>query len=252
MSRSATSTRLFKSLQGQGLNHFPGQPVPMPDHSFSTEIFHSISHKPPLMQLEAIFSHPSAGYLGEETNTCLTAASFQVAAESKKVPPQPPPLQTKQPQLPQPHLIRLVLQTLHQPRCPSLDTLQPLNGLVGRGKSGVCGEQQHGRNKLKLVLLSGKGNSINFLKIVEIDRKSVVVLATESPLSCWVLTICPLHTELQEARLQASCRACVLQGGQAPVHGLGGEERPRPPSQASPLQRGTGLVCTGVQGHAPA
>ncbi|KAK4825444.1 hypothetical protein QYF61_027474 [Mycteria americana] len=33
----------------------------------------------------------------------------------------------KQPQLPQPLLIRLLLQTLHQLRCPSLDTLQHLN-----------------------------------------------------------------------------------------------------------------------------
>ncbi|KAK4817679.1 hypothetical protein QYF61_024908 [Mycteria americana] len=33
----------------------------------------------------------------------------------------------KQPQVPQPLLIRLVLQTLHQLRCPSLDTLQHLN-----------------------------------------------------------------------------------------------------------------------------
>ncbi|KAK4818430.1 hypothetical protein QYF61_012964 [Mycteria americana] len=33
----------------------------------------------------------------------------------------------KQPQFPQPLLIRLLLQTLHQLRCPSLDTLQHLN-----------------------------------------------------------------------------------------------------------------------------
>ncbi|KAK4813638.1 hypothetical protein QYF61_014398 [Mycteria americana] len=40
----------------------------------------------------------------------------------------------KQPQVPQLLLIRLVLQTLHQLRCPSLDTLQHLNvSLVGRG-----------------------------------------------------------------------------------------------------------------------
>ncbi|KAK4822448.1 hypothetical protein QYF61_015255 [Mycteria americana] len=40
----------------------------------------------------------------------------------------------KQSQLPQPLLIRLLLQTLHQLRCPSLDTLQPLNvSLVARG-----------------------------------------------------------------------------------------------------------------------
>ncbi|KAK4831254.1 hypothetical protein QYF61_016486 [Mycteria americana] len=40
----------------------------------------------------------------------------------------------KQPQFPQPLLIRLLLQTLHQLRCPSLDTLQHLNvSLVVRG-----------------------------------------------------------------------------------------------------------------------
>ncbi|KAK4831110.1 LOW QUALITY PROTEIN: hypothetical protein QYF61_015413 [Mycteria americana] len=54
--------------------------------------------------------------------------------ESNKVSPQPPFLQAKQPQFPQPLLIRLVLQTLHQLRHPSLDTLQPLNvSLVVRG-----------------------------------------------------------------------------------------------------------------------
>ena len=61
------------------------------------------------MQLEAIASHPITSYLGEETNTCLTAASFQVVVASEKVPPQPPLLQTNQPQLPQPLLVRLVL-----------------------------------------------------------------------------------------------------------------------------------------------
>jgi len=61
------------------------------------------------MQLEAIASRPIAGYPGEETNTCLTTASFQVVLESKKVPPQPPLLQIKQPQLPQSLLVRLVL-----------------------------------------------------------------------------------------------------------------------------------------------
>ena len=57
------------------------------------------------MQLEAIASYPIASYLGEETNTHLTTASSQVAVESDKVPPQPPLLQTKQPQFSQPFLI---------------------------------------------------------------------------------------------------------------------------------------------------
>ncbi|KAK4816435.1 hypothetical protein QYF61_016960 [Mycteria americana] len=42
--------------------------------------------------------------------------------------------EAEQPQFPQPLPIRLVLQTLPQLRCPSLDTLQPLNvSLVVRG-----------------------------------------------------------------------------------------------------------------------
>ena len=88
----------------------------MPDHSFSKEIFPNIKSKPHLTQLEAIASRPIASYLGEETNIRLTTPSFQVAVESDKVSPQPPILQTKQPQFPQLLLTRLVLQTLHQPR----------------------------------------------------------------------------------------------------------------------------------------
>ncbi|KAK4828356.1 hypothetical protein QYF61_026017 [Mycteria americana] len=50
-----------------------------------------------------------------------------VVVESNKVSPQPPFLQAKQSQLPQPLLRRLLLQTLHQLCCPSLHTLQHLN-----------------------------------------------------------------------------------------------------------------------------
>ncbi|KAK4827772.1 hypothetical protein QYF61_021517 [Mycteria americana] len=93
------------------LNHFPGQPVPMLDNPFSEVKFPNIQSKPPLAQLEAISSHPITCYLGEETDPHLSTTSFQA----------------KQPQFPQPLLIGLVLQTLHQLRCPSLHTLQPLN-----------------------------------------------------------------------------------------------------------------------------
>ncbi|KAK4810580.1 hypothetical protein QYF61_007317, partial [Mycteria americana] len=117
----------FKYLQGWRLNHFPGQPLPMLDHPFSKEIFPNIQSKPPLAQLEAVSSCPIACYLGEETDPHLPTTSFQVVVESDKVSPQPPFLQAKQPQVPQPLLIRLL-------RCPSLDTLQPLNvSLVVRG-----------------------------------------------------------------------------------------------------------------------
>ncbi|KAK4826382.1 hypothetical protein QYF61_008053 [Mycteria americana] len=80
--------------------------------------FPNIQSKPSLVQLETISSCPITCYLGEETDPHLTTTSFQAT----------------QSQLPQPLLIRLVLQTLHQLRCPSLDTLQHLNvSLVVRG-----------------------------------------------------------------------------------------------------------------------
>ncbi|KAK4824520.1 hypothetical protein QYF61_016100 [Mycteria americana] len=107
----AADWHVLSTVQGWRLNHFPGQPVPMLDNPFSGEKFPNIQSKPPLVQLEAMSSCPIACCLGEETNPHLSTTSFQ----------------TKQPQFPQPLFIRLVLQTLHQLRCPSLDTLQHLN-----------------------------------------------------------------------------------------------------------------------------
>jgi len=46
----------FEHLQGWGLHHLPGQPVPMSDHSFSKEIFPNTRSKPPVTQLEAILN----------------------------------------------------------------------------------------------------------------------------------------------------------------------------------------------------
>ncbi|KAK4831235.1 hypothetical protein QYF61_016333 [Mycteria americana] len=93
---------------GWRLNHFPGQPVPMLDNPFSEVKFPNIQSKPPLAQLEAISSCPITCYLGEETDPHLSTTSFQIVVESDK--------------------------TLHQLRCPSLDTLQHLNvSLVVRG-----------------------------------------------------------------------------------------------------------------------
>ena len=80
--------------------------------------------KLPVTQLEAIASCLIASYLGEETNISLTTNSIQIVVESNKVSPQLSLFQTEQPQFPQPLLIRLVLQTPHQPHCPTLDTLQ--------------------------------------------------------------------------------------------------------------------------------
>ncbi|KAK4819037.1 hypothetical protein QYF61_024402 [Mycteria americana] len=96
---------------GWRLNHFPGQPVPMLDNPVREVQFPNNQSKPALVQLETIFSCPITCHLGEETDPHLSTTSFQ----------------PKQSQLPQPLLIRLLLQTLHQLRCPSLDSLQHLN-----------------------------------------------------------------------------------------------------------------------------
>ena len=108
MSLSATSTRLLNTSR-DGDDHFPGQPGPMLDNPFGEEIFPDVQSKPPLVQLEAVSFHPITSYLIEETSTHLATPSFQVVVESDKVSPQPPFLQTKQPQFPQPLLISLVL-----------------------------------------------------------------------------------------------------------------------------------------------
>ncbi|KAK4824611.1 hypothetical protein QYF61_016880, partial [Mycteria americana] len=135
----STSANSFSTLGASSFamncgKSFENDPVPGLDNTFSKEIFPNTQSKPPLAQLEAISSHPITCYLGEETDPHLSTTSFQVVGESNKVSPQPPLLQAKQPQFPQPLLIRLVLQTLHQLRCPSLDTLQHLNvSLVVRG-----------------------------------------------------------------------------------------------------------------------
>ncbi|KAK4818195.1 hypothetical protein QYF61_008579 [Mycteria americana] len=75
----------------------------------------------------AVSSCPITCYLGQDTNPHLSTTSFQAAGGNDKVSPEPPFLQAKQPQFPQPLLIRLIC-------CPSLDALQHLNvSLVVRG-----------------------------------------------------------------------------------------------------------------------
>ncbi|KAK4820324.1 hypothetical protein QYF61_023557 [Mycteria americana] len=72
----------------------------------------------------------SRGRSGSKTSL-VSALLWEAVVESDEVSPQPPFLQAQQPQLPQPLPISLVLQTLHQLHCPSLDTLQPLNVSLG-------------------------------------------------------------------------------------------------------------------------
>ena len=60
----------LEHLQSQWLNHLPGQPVSVHDHSFG-EVFPYIQPKPSQAQLEATASHPIVSYLGEEADPDL-------------------------------------------------------------------------------------------------------------------------------------------------------------------------------------
>jgi len=72
--------------------------------------------------------------LGEEAKPLLITDSLQEVVECSVVSPEPPLLQTKQSQLSQLPLIRLVPQTPHQLCCPSLNMFQGINVfLLGRG-----------------------------------------------------------------------------------------------------------------------
>jgi len=122
MSLSSTSTHLLNTSRGGDSTTYPGQPVPAPDNPFSDEIFSNIQSEPPLVQLEG-----TRLLLGKRDRSPLTTTAFHVVVERDKVSRQPPFLQTKQFQFPQPLLIRLVLWTLHQPHCSSLDALQHLS-----------------------------------------------------------------------------------------------------------------------------
>ena len=114
MSLSATPTHLLNTSRDGDPTTSLGSLLQCLITLPANKIFPNIQSKPPLAQLEAVSSHLITCYLGKETNAHLATTSFQVVVESNKVPPQPPFLQAKQSQFSQSHLIRLVLQTLHQ------------------------------------------------------------------------------------------------------------------------------------------
>ena len=48
----------LEHLQGWWLHHLPGQPIPVPYHSFREAVFPNIQLEPPLAQLEAMKLEP--------------------------------------------------------------------------------------------------------------------------------------------------------------------------------------------------
>lgn len=51
-------THFLEHFRGWRLHHFPREPIPMLNYSFSEEIFPNIQPESPIVQLEAIFPCP--------------------------------------------------------------------------------------------------------------------------------------------------------------------------------------------------
>jgi len=65
---------------------------------FSKEVFPDTQPKRTLAQLKAISPRPVTCHQRVETNPALAVSTFQILEEGKKISPQPPLPQTKQPQ----------------------------------------------------------------------------------------------------------------------------------------------------------
>lgn len=75
----------FKYLQGWGLYHFLGQPIPKLDHFFHEEILFKFQSKLPVLQLTRTHLCPVTYYLREETDNLLIVTSCQVVVDSDEL-----------------------------------------------------------------------------------------------------------------------------------------------------------------------
>ncbi|KAJ7424515.1 hypothetical protein WISP_28382 [Willisornis vidua] len=128
----------------------------MPDHSLCKEFLSNVQTKPPLAELEPVSSCSTAGCLREETNPHPATTSFQVVVESDDISPEPPLLQAKQPQVPQPFLIGLAKASQRH--------MLPEKALESGGFACVEGKCQRGMLKCQSaedsfkLSLCGEGN----------------------------------------------------------------------------------------------
>ena len=74
-----------------------------------------------------LWPFPQVLLVAWEAKLLLITTSLHEVVEYNEVSSEPPLLQTEQPKLSHLLLIRFVLQTPHQFRCPSLDVFQGLN-----------------------------------------------------------------------------------------------------------------------------
>lgn len=75
----------FVHLQGWRLHHFPGQPAPVPDHSFSKDFFLISSWNLTWCNFRSFPLILLLFTWEKETKSCLITTSFQVLVGSNKV-----------------------------------------------------------------------------------------------------------------------------------------------------------------------
>ncbi|GAB0194069.1 myocardial zonula adherens protein [Grus japonensis] len=89
MTESVIQT-LLELSQARCCDHFPGEPVPVPNHPLGEEPFPDIQPKPPLSQLHAIPLGSITGHQREEMNACPFAPPREEAVGHDEVSPQSP------------------------------------------------------------------------------------------------------------------------------------------------------------------
>ena len=75
----------LEHLQGQWLHHLPGQPIPIHHHSFSEEIFLHIQSELPVVQLEAIHSHPITATQEKRPAPASLQSPFRESCETCRI-----------------------------------------------------------------------------------------------------------------------------------------------------------------------
>jgi len=111
-------------LQRWRIHSLPGQPVPGLCHPQSEEVLPHVHTELPVLQFVLIAPCPVAGLHWKESGPILLTPTLQIFISIYEVPSQPSLLQEKQAQFHQSFLIGEMLQSLHHPRSPPLDSLQ--------------------------------------------------------------------------------------------------------------------------------
>ncbi|GAB0184693.1 hypothetical protein GRJ2_000934600 [Grus japonensis] len=81
---------LLELSQARRCDHFPGEPVPVPNHPLSEEPFPDIQPKPPPSQLHSIPSGSITGHQRKEISACPFAPPREEVVGRDEVSPQSP------------------------------------------------------------------------------------------------------------------------------------------------------------------